>query len=425
MRLPPLVKRFFPKTRQAGASAVRGMGALASRLYVYLSGFLAVFLMAAHVSPERFGEYSLYQSVLECALMVGTLGSAILFSRHASQVPAQVLRGDVVRTLLLGLPLASLLVCGLLLVQRLPLTTAPFVLILLTLALLSFNILLLAYRRGLGSAGLLNLESGIRSTILVAGIAGFILLAAELTVAYLLLVNLLAVTVVGAAISFGTRSLAPPPGRAVLDLRSQAHALLYSVLMFMLRKSDLLIVASFMPLSYVGAFKLAFLLAEAPSQFVQAYLYTKTSEMLDGGAGKGTRSALLLAKRSFMLGCALFVGLGVFLAVAAPLLHFTAQAQILLAYLAPYFLVRTYTVAHEMVLQLHTPVGSLGRWAFAEVLIKLALYAAIAVIDPARPHYVFLFACVSEFLIYEIRMRALWGFSPFARLIGLTRFVDR
>ena len=35
---------------------LRGLGALASRLYVYLSGFLAVFLMAAYVSPADFGQ---------------------------------------------------------------------------------------------------------------------------------------------------------------------------------------------------------------------------------------------------------------------------------------------------------------------------------------------------------------------------------
>ena len=91
-----------------------GLGALASRLYVYLSGFLAIFLMAAAISPARFGEYSIYQSVLEVALVLGTLGSSLLFSRNAAPVQpgtaARVTRGDVVRTLAIGLPLATVLV---------------------------------------------------------------------------------------------------------------------------------------------------------------------------------------------------------------------------------------------------------------------------------------------------------------------------
>jgi O-antigen/teichoic acid export membrane protein len=41
--------------------------------------------MAAEVAPARFGEYSIYQSVLEVALVVGTLGSTLLFSRNAAR----------------------------------------------------------------------------------------------------------------------------------------------------------------------------------------------------------------------------------------------------------------------------------------------------------------------------------------------------
>ena len=56
------------------AVQLHGVGALASRLYVYLAGFAALFLMAAHVSPSDFGEYSIYQSVMEVALVVAMLG---------------------------------------------------------------------------------------------------------------------------------------------------------------------------------------------------------------------------------------------------------------------------------------------------------------------------------------------------------------
>jgi hypothetical protein len=91
-------------------------------------------------------------------------------------------------------------------------------------------------------------------------------------VAHLLAINLVAFVLVCAAIGLPMNGPAPPAGKPALDLPSQAHATVYALLTFLLRKSDLLVVALFMPLGYVGAFKLAFLLAEAPSQFVQAFL---------------------------------------------------------------------------------------------------------------------------------------------------------
>ena len=130
------MKHFSPQLALPGARMawLSGVGALASRLYVYLSGFLAIFLMAASISPARFGEYSIYQSVMEVALVVGTLGSSLLFSRNAATVPPGVTRGDVVRTLAIGLPLATVLVTVILTVQHMPVGDAPFLLLVATLA---------------------------------------------------------------------------------------------------------------------------------------------------------------------------------------------------------------------------------------------------------------------------------------------------
>ncbi len=413
------MKPFSPSLALPGARMARllGLGALVSRLYVYLSGFVAIFLMAANVSPARFGEYSIYQSVLEVALVVGTLGSTLLFSRNAAAVPPGVTQGDVVRTLAFGLPLATALIVVILALQRLPVADVPFVLVVVTLAVFSFNCLRLAYSRGLGHAGLLNLEAGIRSTILVLGVGICAALGFELDVAHLLLINLFAFVVVCAAICIPPGSAAPPHGRHALELASQASATVYSLLTFLLRKSDLLIVAFFMPLSYVGAFKLAFLLAEAPSQFVQAFLFTKTTAMMDADPEKLAASKLQLARHSFLLGCALFVGLAGLITVAAPLLKMGEQARTIFLCIAPYFLLRTYTIHHEMVLSLKTSMGSLGRWALLEVALRLLSYGAVILLFPGRPHYVFFIACLSDFALYETRMRLQFGFFPIVRLL--------
>ena len=398
---------------------LRGLGALASRLYVYLSGFLAVFLMAAYVSPADFGQYSIYQSVLEMALVVGMLGSALLFSRNAATVPPGVRRGDVVRTLAIGLPLAVLLIAAILTLQRTDVGDVPFVLIVATLALFAFISLRLSYSRGLGRAGLLNLEAGIRSTILVLGVAAFAALGFELHVTHLLLINLLAFLVVGAACMHTGWAAGPPRGSAALSLSSQGSATVYSLLVFLLRKSDLLVVAFFMPLGYVGAFKIAFLLAEAPSQFVQAFLYTKTRAMLGSDPGNSNPDGpqLQLAKHSFLLGCVLFAALAVLITVAAPLLKVGPEALEIFLCIAPYFLLRTYTVHHEMLLALKMPMSTLGYWALAEVALRLLSYGVVVAIFPGKPHYVFFIATVSDLVLYEVRMRALLGFFPLVRLI--------
>ncbi|WP_418145547.1 polysaccharide biosynthesis protein [Variovorax paradoxus] len=399
------------------AVQLHGLGALASRLYVYLAGFAAMFLMAAHVSPSDFGEYSIYQSVMEVALVVATLGSPLLFARHAATVPPGVRRGDVVRTLAIGLPLAALLSAAVLRIQRLPVAGAPFALLMATLAVFSLMSLRLSFSRGLGRAGLLNLEGGIRSTILVIGVAAFAAWGAELRATQLLLINLLAFVLVGAA-CMQTRWVAgPPAGPAALELASQGSATVYSLLIFLLRKSDLLVVAFFMPLGYVGAFKIAFLLAEAPSQFVQAFLYTKTRPMLGTDPANADGTDLRLARHSFLLGCALFAGLGVVITAAAPLLKVGREALEIFLCMAPYFLLRTYTVHHEMLLALRASMGSLGRWALAEVLLRLMAYGVVVSMFPGKPHYVFFIAAVSDLLLYEVRMRALLGFFPLARLV--------
>lgn len=249
------------------------------------------------------------------------------------------------------------------------------------------------------------------------GVAAFAAWGAELRATQLLLINLLAFVLVGAA-CMQTRWVAgPPAGPAALELASQGSATVYSLLIFLLRKSDLLVVAFFMPLGYVGAFKIAFLLAEAPSQFVQAFLYTKTRPMLGTDPANADGTDLRLARHSFLLGCALFAGLGVVITAAAPLLKVGREALEIFLCMAPYFLLRTYTVHHEMLLALRASMGSLGRWALAEVLLRLMAYGVVVSMFPGKPHYVFFIAAVSDLLLYEVRMRALLGFFPLTRLV--------
>lgn len=419
---PSNVPRAVARAQYLRQLPLRGLGALASRFYVYLSGFLAVFLMAATMTPAHFGEYSLYQSVLEMALGVATLGSALLFSRHATGEGLRVRRGDLQRTLALGWPLAALLIAALLAVQKLPVFGWPFALMVLMIGVFAFNTLRLAYSRGQGHAELLNLESGIRSTFLVLCVGSAALLAggspwSGLDVQSLLVINLLGMLLVSAAILHFSRLGGPPRGRPALTLAAQGGATAYSLLMFLLRKSDLQVVAFLMPLGYVGAFKIAFLLAEAPSQFVQAFLYTKTTAMLEADAQTLQASAFQLARQSFLLGCGLFAALAAFITMAAPLLSIGKEAVEIFLCVAPYFLVRTYTVCHEMLLALRSPVASLGLWALLEVLLRLLSYAAVAAVFPGKPHYVFFAACFTDLAIYEVRMRIAFGVFPIARMV--------
>jgi hypothetical protein len=70
-----------------------------------------------------------------------------------------------------------------------------------------------------------------------------------------------------------------------------------------------------------------------------------------------------------------------------------------------------------MVLSLKTSMGSLGAWALVEVSLRLASYGAVVMVFPDRPHYVFFIACVTDFVLYETRMRLQFGFFPIVRLL--------
>lgn len=418
-----------PTSRRSGrrlrTPPLPGIGALASRLYVYASGFVALFLLAATVSPAQFGLYSVYQSVLEIALIVATLGSGLLFSRHAASAQAGVSRGDLVRTLALGLPLGLLAGAAILAVQGVPRTAWADAFAAATLAAVAFNSLRLAYGRGLGRVGLLNMEAGLRSTLMALAVGGAALLSHWmgrgghlLALPQLLAINLLGALLIGGALQTAAGMRRPPPGPARLALGAQAGATLYALQIFLLRKADLLIVATFMPLTYVGAFKIAFLLAEAPSQFVQAWLYTRTPAMLAASGTDVEASVLRPARLALALGCALFAALAVLLAVAGPLLSTGPQVLQILLCIAPYFLLRTYTVHHEMLLALHAPMASLRRWAVLELALRLAAYALVLRLVPERPHLVFLPAFVVELAVYEWRMRARFGVFPLLALLG-------
>jgi hypothetical protein len=71
-----------------------------------------------------------------------------------------------------------------------------------------------------------------------------------------------------------------------------------------------------------------------------------------------------------------------------------------------------------MVLSLKTSMGSLGRWALLEVALRLASYGAVVAVFPDKPHYVFFLACLSDFVLYETRMRLHFGFFPIVRLLS-------
>mgnify|MGYP006978963915 FL=1 len=75
-----------------------------------------------------------------------------------------------------------------------------------------------------------------------------------------------------------------------------------------------------------------------------------------------------------------------------------------------------------MLLALRVPVASLARWALLEVGLRLLSYAVVIRAFPGQPHYVFLLACVSDFVLYELRMRLEFGTYPIVRMArGLAR----
>ncbi len=82
------------------------------------------------MAPARFGAYSIYQSVLEAALVVGTLGScAAVLAACDRTGPRPSSAATLVRTLAIGLPIALLLALGMLTLQRVPASATALVLV--------------------------------------------------------------------------------------------------------------------------------------------------------------------------------------------------------------------------------------------------------------------------------------------------------
>jgi O-antigen/teichoic acid export membrane protein len=396
----------------------KGLTALASRLGVYVLGLAALFLMATKIPPALFGKYSIYQSILELGLIFASLGSSILFARGASHEPPSLHSGDVRQTLIIGLPLAGIVTVTTLVFQNEHLNALPIALFLGTLLVFAFNTLHLAYARGRGASGLLNSESGIRSIVLLCGVGLLLTSGTKIGISTLLTINLFAALAITAAIHASAKNI-PCRGPATLRLPEQCGAAFYSLMMFSLRKADLLIIAFFMPLPYVAAYKLAFVLAEAPSQFVQAYLYTRTVKMLDfKQATQSPKLRLELAKYSFALGTFLFVGMTVVVYACADIVNFGKEAKTIFLSMLPYFLLRTYTVHNEMLLQLHVGMRRLGCWAVVELTLKTLSYLCCFYFFPESPHYVFFLAFVYEFFLLEIRMKMAWGHFPILLLFG-------
>ncbi|MCY1516894.1 hypothetical protein D9M68_515530 [compost metagenome] len=68
-------------------------------------------------------------------------------------------------------------------------------------------------------------------------------------------------------------------------------------------------------------------------------------------------------------------------------------------------------------LSLNATMGSLGWWTLLEFALRLASYGVVISLFPDKPHYVFFIAFVTDFVLYELRMRALFGFFPIVRLL--------
>lgn len=398
----------------------KGLGALLTRLAVYILGFGAVFLMAAKIPPALFGRYSIYQASLEFGLIFASLGSSIIFARRASQTPATVHLGDMLQTMVIGLPFAVAVTLTTLSLQNEALNLVPISIFLVTMVVFTFNMLGLAYSRGRGSSGLLNAEAGIRAVVLMSGVGILLWSGTVIDLNMLLAVNLVGAVLMCATIILSNGKL-PTVGPATLRLGEQCGAAFYSLVMFSLRKADLLVVAFFMPLPYVAAYKIAFVLAEAPSQFIQAYLYTRTLKMLEVRRLDGTqRMSQEMARHSLFLGCGLFAGVVALISLFSDLLKIGPEARHIFMAMLPYFLLRTYTVHNEMLLQLHSGMNRLGHWAGVELALKSFSYLVCFHFFPSYPHYVFFLAFIYEFLLLEIRMKMAWGHFPILRLFRST-----
>lgn len=361
------------------------------RLFVYGAGFGYYLLLASILPKEVFGEYSLWQSAIELCIVLLTMGGSVLYFRKSLHTREGVPGRDIIKLLVSTVPL----VAGLLFTYSFVHDGGAYLeplLALLNGILLSISTLTLAWHRGQNKYFLLQTEAGIRAVF-----ASLLLVLATTILAYgksvseLLAINLLA-SVGNLAIILINYGL--PTNRVSYRLRNWTM-FATGVLNFFTRKGDILLISFLMPLEFIASFKISFLVSESAQQFSQSFYIRKSNTIVSGTKSElneCARTGTIIGLISLIIGGLFLYGYGIINSSYDDTLH-------VFWFLAPYFLVKSYTGLHDQFLQVHDQMPRLKSKSSIELLIRLLAYIFVWLAS-ANPLIIFLPLAIADLIIH-------------------------
>lgn len=390
-----------------------------SRGVVYLLGFISVFVISHVLGRQDFGAYSVIQSYAEmCVLIIG-FGSYQAFARVVIQKKKNVTLGDVFYSLFFG----SFLFAAFFLVLffRNDLFDSVEIAIPFIMGVFSYSLILmiLSIQRGYGQTWLLNIEFAIRSGLILLCIALFFIANIEISLKNILIFVVVSYFFVLILSVCQTKlNWIDFKFKTHIDFKERVHLLFSSVMGFMTKKSDLIVFSMFVPLTHIAAYKIAFLVAEAPSQFVQAFFVSKTKDIAKRGGYDKNGISKHFQIRGIALGLFLTSAVSVFLYFSANYFSYVDHDVIsIYMVMLPYFIVRCYTLYQEIYLMILAKSEHIRNRTFIELLIKAALFVCAFLFYREAPEFIYVVLVFLEVLVFEFSVKYEFGYFPILSLI--------
>lgn len=356
-------------TQSSSSRLLSNLLLLVGRGSVYLSGFVYNLLFSYLLLPQDFGVFAAIMASAELFLVPVTLGASLLVYRNARRDEKLPL-AEIMVILGCGTALAALVLVLLLPIQRLQ---AEGLLFALAIAIpLGASQLLVSAFRGFGYITLFTLDPAIRYfSYVLASLLSFWLVGASLPA----LVGAIVLSNAGIFSVYFYCSIARGRISRSIDikLKEQLWLVFSGLVSFAVRKSDILILSIGVSSAELGSLKIAFLLAEAPMQFVQAVMYKYSKSFEFSG-----HTVDAIRRRSAAVGLAILgVALSVGALCAAMLfqLYFAGKYEFIYAlpFLLIYYLTKIVSLPLDQALIMEGHVGLLSLVYGVSAGIKVAV----------------------------------------------------
>lgn len=366
--------------------------------FVYIFGFVSVVALSAIMDSDDFGRYAIYQSVIEFSCVLCTLGCGVLYSSRSAITGRFIGYKELASTLAWGFPFSILAIFLFGCFFDLQILEG-FVLFLVSglyVLLSSFVQLIVSADKFCDRGFKANTEPIFRAlliTILSGGVFwlfGFVSYSAVVIVVFFVSLILAAWVAVTRRVDFEFC-------QEKIKLSEKINVFVYSVSNFFVKKFDVIAIGLVSSFTFVGYFKLVFLMVEAPMQFLIAYLNSISARLSRGGDSLkeiANQVRLILGGVALALAC---VGMSCYFYD----LTFRKSLFPCFNILFGYFFVRAYTTILDFILSQSGAAGRARFYIFSLALIKYLLILIIGFYSDDFLIVAYWSLAVIDFIVFE------------------------